>query len=54
MCWGVAFKIPGTDVETTRAYLDHREKVNQYLKQGMACMGMELTSYGRMDIQSIL
>ncbi|CAO3683199.1 unnamed protein product [Umbelopsis ramanniana] len=26
VCWGVAFKIPGTDVETTRAYLDHREK----------------------------
>ncbi|CAO3676289.1 unnamed protein product [Umbelopsis vinacea] len=26
VCWGVAFKIPGTDVITTRAYLDHREK----------------------------
>ncbi|CAM0136160.1 hypothetical protein VKS41_005445 [Umbelopsis sp. WA50703] len=26
VCWGVAFKIPGTDVETTKAYLDHREK----------------------------
>ncbi|RUO95973.1 ChaC-like protein [Jimgerdemannia flammicorona] len=24
--WGVAFKIPESDVETTRAYLDHREK----------------------------
>ncbi|KAI8368307.1 putative potassium antiporter CHAC-1 [Radiomyces spectabilis] len=24
--WGVAFKIPSTDVEATRAYLDHREK----------------------------
>ncbi|KAG0171362.1 hypothetical protein DFQ30_001117 [Apophysomyces sp. BC1015] len=26
MTWGVAFKIPSDDVETTRAYLDHREK----------------------------
>ncbi|KAJ2959283.1 hypothetical protein NQZ79_g5190 [Umbelopsis isabellina] len=26
VCWGVAFKIAGTDVETTKAYLDHREK----------------------------
>jgi cation transport regulator ChaC len=43
VCWGVAFKIPGTDVETTRAYLDHREKVNQSVKQDMASMGMELT-----------
>lgn len=25
--WGVAFKIPSDDVEATRAYLDHREKV---------------------------
>ncbi|ORZ16905.1 putative potassium antiporter CHAC-1 [Absidia repens] len=24
--WGTAFKIPSTDVEATRAYLDHREK----------------------------
>ncbi|KAL0094454.1 ChaC-like protein [Phycomyces blakesleeanus] len=24
--WGVVFKIPSDDVETTRAYLDHREK----------------------------
>ncbi|GAN05179.1 cation transport regulator-like protein 2-like isoform X1 [Mucor ambiguus] len=26
--WGVAFKIPSDDVEATRAYLDHREKVS--------------------------
>ena len=26
--WGVAFKIPSDDVEATRAYLDHREKVH--------------------------
>ena len=25
--WGVAFKIPSSDAEATRAYLDHREKV---------------------------
>ncbi|KAI9287786.1 ChaC-like protein [Umbelopsis sp. AD052] len=31
VCWGVAFKIPGTDVETTRAYLDHREKALVYI-----------------------
>ncbi|CAO3635291.1 unnamed protein product [Cunninghamella blakesleeana] len=24
--WGIAFRIPSTDVEATRAYLDHREK----------------------------
>lgn len=29
--WGVAFKIPSDDAEATRAYLDHREKVNRML-----------------------
>ncbi|KAF7729521.1 hypothetical protein EC973_004195 [Apophysomyces ossiformis] len=29
--WGVAFKIPSDDVETTRAYLDHREKVGSLI-----------------------
>ncbi|KAI8083043.1 ChaC-like protein-domain-containing protein [Halteromyces radiatus] len=29
--WGVAFKIPSTDVEATRAYLDHREKAMVYI-----------------------
>ncbi|OAD79407.1 hypothetical protein PHYBLDRAFT_176656 [Phycomyces blakesleeanus NRRL 1555(-)] len=29
--WGVVFKIPSDDVETTRAYLDHREKALVYI-----------------------